>query len=549
MRSLRPYRPSDSRRLELAGDLSWWRLDAEPGYPAADAAAGAATAQSGWVARLQGDAEAVMYAAGVAGHDAVELRRGGRHRAEARLVDIDGGAAAALLDAASQTGLTVELRRPADAARGGTVAIRVDGGASWAALGMPSTASRTDLARLAHALRAELRSDPAPEAAAEQPDRQRASRDVRSFGSPRVLAAALAALVVAAGTGGVLWSRAHTTERTTAQTAAATPPTVTAPFPGLDVPIRDPSTLPATTLPSTPSARFGAAIAYDPARREVLMFGGVDGYSETWVWRPAVRWILQSSGSTPQGRFGASLAYNPDTGAIFMFGGRTQDGELPSDTWVWTGGWTPACLCAFVPGGSAVPPGQEFAPMAFDAINHQLVLVTTNNDVTQTWVWGPGGSWSPQSSAGTPPAPQAMAWDPASRSLILVSQVLNADGTPAGKGQTWSWDGHAWHRLADLPEAILTVGSGGLALDPQTGHLVLVAARLTPATLDPRTNMHTWTWDGGTWTYVAPAPDGVAGLASDPVDHELLAFGPAGGDIQRVHDVFAWSGAFWVPLV
>jgi hypothetical protein len=88
-----------------------------------------------------------------------------------------------------------------------------------------------------------------------------------------------------------------------------------------------------------PAARAGAAMAWDPARGQVVMFGGEAGvggavYNDTWVWNGAT-WTNVTPPAplpSPAGRAGASLVWDPRRNVLLLHGGRGVD-----DTWTWDG--------------------------------------------------------------------------------------------------------------------------------------------------------------------------------------------------------------------
>ena len=78
-----------------------------------------------------------------------------------------------------------------------------------------------------------------------------------------------------------------------------------------------------------PSARAATAMAYDPATRRVIMFGGVakgrwlTQFDDTWAYDPVANtWAqLSPAGPAPVGRSGHVMVYDPPSGRILMFGG------------------------------------------------------------------------------------------------------------------------------------------------------------------------------------------------------------------------------------
>jgi len=99
-------------------------------------------------------------------------------------------------------------------------------------------------------------------------------------------------------------------------------------------------TLPPTLLTNQPESGTGFSIASDPAAHDVVLFGGVGDYPNTWLWNGS-SWTLADPASSPAGRFGASAAYDPQLKSVVMFGGRLEDGTPIHDTWAWNGStWT-----------------------------------------------------------------------------------------------------------------------------------------------------------------------------------------------------------------
>lgn len=92
--------------------------------------------------------------------------------------------------------------------------------------------------------------------------------------------------------------------------------------------------------PSTsPLARSDAPVAYDAATRTVLLFGGegmisegeYGGLSDTWSWN-GTTWTKLSPAASPAARYGASMAYDPGTNAMLLFGDE-YDGDF-NGTWI-----------------------------------------------------------------------------------------------------------------------------------------------------------------------------------------------------------------------
>jgi hypothetical protein len=77
------------------------------------------------------------------------------------------------------------------------------------------------------------------------------------------------------------------------------------------------------------------AMAWDPLRRRVVLFGGrtEDGpVRQTHDWN-GERWIMRDNGGngSPSARYGQAMAFDPVNGVVLMHGGRGS--QFWKDTW------------------------------------------------------------------------------------------------------------------------------------------------------------------------------------------------------------------------
>lgn len=88
---------------------------------------------------------------------------------------------------------------------------------------------------------------------------------------------------------------------------------------------------------SAPSARFGHTMFFDPVTGRVLLFGGraAATLGDCWAYDPrSETWSeLVLEGSPPSARFGAALAYDPLGRRALIFGGADGEGLYFNDTW------------------------------------------------------------------------------------------------------------------------------------------------------------------------------------------------------------------------
>ena len=76
------------------------------------------------------------------------------------------------------------------------------------------------------------------------------------------------------------------------------------------------------------------AAAFDPSTSEVVLFGGHDrlAYGDTWSWNGS-RWTQYSSSTAPAPRWDAAMAFDEARGNVVLYGGRSASTTF-SDTWV-----------------------------------------------------------------------------------------------------------------------------------------------------------------------------------------------------------------------
>ncbi len=288
---------------------------------------------------------------------------------------------------------------------------------------------------------------------------------------------------------------------------------------------------------AAPVSAFGFSVSDDLATHRLVFFGGVESYAQTWLWDGS-RWSRAHPAVSPPGRFHAASAYDPETGLVMLFGGRLEAGGVVNDTWAWTG-----TTWRELNAGAGGPPAGESALMAWDDASRRMILVTPTASTTggRTWIWS-GTHWSAQPGADLPATPIAgqMAFDPVSGAMLLVSPLE----PPIGPGvSTWRYDGTTWQKLAATPPAVTT----GVALDPTRGHLV-VCSDPTPA--GPT---QLWSWTGARWGRLSRSDLPVQlGLEVTDLDRDevlMLGFGasPSQQSPQPVL-VWGWTGHAWQQL-
>jgi hypothetical protein len=305
----------------------------------------------------------------------------------------------------------------------------------------------------------------------------------------------------------------------------------------------------------SPAAPRGPAMALDAYRGRTVLFGGcqVDSplasiagaSSDTWEW-DGQDWLLCQPVNQPSARFFHSMAFDAARRRIVMFGGRDANGTNPADTtWEWDGSdWTNVTP-------TAGPSPREVAGLAYDAVRQRTVLfggcASVNVQLADTWTWD-GTQWTQMSPANSP-QPRfgcAMAWDSTNTRVLLFGGFSSTSVV----NDLWQWDGVNWTQVA-VP-GLLPPGRHGhaLAFDDTRGDLVLFGG-------DPGPLGDTWRFDGTSWqqkpSVTVPTARRWSAAAFDGLRRQFVLFGGQdmttgqngnAADTWTWHDDSAWVQTF-----
>jgi hypothetical protein len=189
-----------------------------------------------------------------------------------------------------------------------------------------------------------------------------------------------------------------------------------------------------------------------------------------------------SSSGQPSARSGAAMAFDAADGSVLLFGGRDRSRSL-DDTWRWDGSsWTQAHP-------ATSPPPLDNPQMTYDPVNHDVVLIGAqelngSNHGPVACSAGSGSSSSGSTTTFIPPANPIPADAPALSATPVPSAAAKPGHTlpmappdcvtimsPAAV--TWLWNGSDWSKAsAATPFGIF--GGGTLATDPVSGRVVLL---------------------------------------------------------------------------
>ena len=268
-----------------------------------------------------------------------------------------------------------------------------------------------------------------------------------------------------------------------------------------------------------PSPREKFAMAYDPGRRKVVLYGGIGGsvLSDTWEW-DGVSWRKPPSSSPGPGPLtGHAMAY--DGTGIILFGGSSDalNKKCKSETWRWDGKvWSMV--------SSTGPYPRARFSMVYDKRRKNVVLFGgktygQSQAFWDTWVWD-GTKWTLASTTGPLYRHSfAMAYDEKRERVVLFGGDCGSNLL----SDTWEWDGSVWVRRTNTGPIGRYAHS--MAYDPRRGRVVLFGGLRR---YQPKFPSDTWEWDGMKWSRLAikgPFGRGWHAMVFDPGLGAVLLFG------------------------
>ncbi|HLQ38766.1 MAG TPA: kelch repeat-containing protein [Planctomycetota bacterium] len=304
---------------------------------------------------------------------------------------------------------------------------------------------------------------------------------------------------------------------------------------------------------TSPPARTGHALAYDSARRRIVLFGGeqsiISNFADTWEF-DGTNWAQMQVATSPPARLGHALAYDQARARTVLFGGNGSPARL-ADTWEYDGtNWTPIAT-------TTSPPAREYHALAHDPVRGRTVLFGGFDIpcsscaplwLADTWEYD-GTDWT-QIVAPTSPSARcshAMTYDLASGATLLFG---GADAL-FPLSDTWRVDGIHWTRITTAAWPSPRAGHA-LACDLGRGRTILFGgANSNGAFADA------WEFDGSNWNRItlSPPPRQSHAIAHDPVRARTVLFGGLKllqantYTVAPVDDTWEYDGASWMQRI
>lgn len=239
-----------------------------------------------------------------------------------------------------------------------------------------------------------------------------------------------------------------------------------------------------------PTARNAPGLAYDSARRVVMVFGGSATAPEPWEWDGGGGWTSSGiSPTSPSVGYSAAMAYDRARNVLVIFGGLRRDVKDTDngETWEWSasGGFTKRTP-------PISPPARHAHVMVYDAARARVVLFggTNGPDLNDLWEYD-GTTWT-QRTAPLAPAPRrapGAAYDSARKTIV----VFGGRDQRKALDDTWEWNGNTWQRGANGPSAR---SSSAMTYDPARDQVVLFGGSARHVgTAPPETTDDTWVYE------------------------------------------------------
>jgi N-acetylneuraminic acid mutarotase len=300
-----------------------------------------------------------------------------------------------------------------------------------------------------------------------------------------------------------------------------------------------------------PDAQPDALQATKPA---VVLFGGYAAagaaLDDTWAWDGA-NWTeivphgSREPGSAPGMRWGAWHAVLG--GKLFAFGGSPATSAYLDDTWSFDGAaWSPVATTG------SIPSPRIYA--AAGTIGGAALLVGGDGSGVpwSTDMWSLDGAWKqiPSTVPGVPANNGGYGLPFQVGASIGGRFVLfGGTATSGAVGDTWSFDGTTWTKLAAQGPSgrygatVSTLGDGGGG-SGSGGRIVLFGG--SSDWLGMQTLGDTWIFDGTSWIQfggIGPRPRTDAAAAE--LDGQVLLFGGLDGSGNPLDDTWTFDGTAW----
>lgn len=294
------------------------------------------------------------------------------------------------------------------------------------------------------------------------------------------------------------------------------------------------------TTANAPSARTNHAIAYDAARRRIVLFGGSfsSRLSDTWEY-DGTNWSQVFSNTNPPARTLHAMVYDSTRRVVVLFGGQGDAGVL-GDTWEFDGlDWTQRTT-------TTNPPPVVPYSMVFDAARGRVVAcgsIESTSGLVGTWEYD-GTDWTMRTTAHAPSTRSyaAMSYDPVRKRVVLFGGFSGS--IRMDLDDTWEYDGTDWIQVA--PTVRPGARDSAIATYDESRQCVVLYGG-SSQTL-PNAHSDLWEYNGTTWVnrmlYSLPTGRYAHSLVYDSARRRIIMVGGSDG-VRTTFQTFEYDGTSW----
>lgn len=204
---------------------------------------------------------------------------------------------------------------------------------------------------------------------------------------------------------------------------------------------------------TAPPARYGHDLAYDPVRQRIVLFGGFQSSTlprlgDTWEWN-GTTWTQIFPVTSPSARSGHRMTWDPVRQHVVLFGGRIDGSSnfYLGDTWSYANGvWTQLSTTG--------PAAREGGSVTWDPgfAGGRVVIfggIGGTGSRNDTWTWD-GTQWV-QVPTVTAPSQRVffdVAYSPVLGKLVLFGGSTGGSASATFNAETWVFDRTTWTQLA-----------------------------------------------------------------------------------------------------
>jgi len=353
------------------------------------------------------------------------------------------------------------------------------------------------------------------------------------------------------------------------------------------------------TISPNPGPRTYPAMAYDPNRRKVVLFGGLSStgeqLSDTWEF-DGQRWIKCTPSNSPPARFDHRLTFDPNVGGVLLFGGAGNNAagrKRFSDTWVFDGhdwrklsptyspqarsrhilSYLPSfgktvCLCGqsdeggilgdiwefdgaewhllFVEGG----PG-PLASASYSSIKDGRLIITngasTGGPLRQTWSFD-GRKWGLANTASSMAGRLDAAMAPYGNGAVVFGGFDGVNDL----NETWFFDGTNWGKL-EIKSTPLARSYAGISEDPLSRIVMFGGYGSNKTKVESKSEgPQTYFFDGSSFTYIKtkhkPKAEISFGMAYDQKRKTVVLFGGYNETLGELNETYEFDGQDWKQI-